>query len=234
MKKKILVVDDDQTILDVLKYNLKKNGYRVVVAMNGEEAINLAKSEKPDLVVLDIMLPVLDGFEVCRILRKESEVPILMLTAKSDEVDKVLALGLGADDYIVKPFSIKELLTRIRVRLRRQQWFGPQIPSDKAFQPSKMRAGNLEIDLAKYQVLNDGLPVKLRRKEFQLLSFLLRNKGVVFNRDQLLERIWGEDYDGYARTVDVHIRSLRKKIEPDPARPKHVITIHGFGYKFDQ
>ncbi len=233
MRKKILVVDDDTVIRDILHYNLEKNDYEVIVASNGEEAIALAREERPHLIVLDIMLPLLDGFEVCRIIRKESELPIIMLTAKSDEVDRVLALRLGADDYMIKPFSIKELLTRIHAQLRRAQWYKQKASTSEFYCPTRIRSGNLEIDLTKYELMNNGVVVKLRRKEFQLLSFLLKNQGIVFDREQLLEKVWGDSYDGNARTIDIHIRSLRKKIEPDPARPRYLITVHGYGYKYN-
>ena len=230
---KVLVVDDDKNLLDVLNYNLVNDGYNVVTAENGIKALELARSEKPDLILLDIMLPGLDGLEVCRILRKEMAVPILMLTAKIEEVDKVVGLELGADDYITKPFSIRELMARVRAMFRRSQWSEKTTPSAEPAPQPVLKADGLEVDVVGHRVFRNGTAMKLSPKEFDLLAFLMRNRGQVFSREQLVSKVWGYDYGGTARTVDVHIRSLRLKIEENPVKPRHLITIHGFGYKFE-
>ena len=230
---KILIVEDDKTLLDVLKYNLKKETYSVVTAADGIQAIELARSEKPDFIILDIMLPRLDGLEVCRILRKEMTVPILMLTAKSEEVDKVVGLELGADDYMTKPFSLKELLARVRAMMRRLEMMKQETLTDKEPPTPTIKAGNLEIDFARHQVSLDNSRLDLSPKEFELLAFLVKNQMQVFSRDRLLEKVWGYDYTGDTRTVDVHIRWLRKKIEDEPAQPRHLLTVRGIGYKFE-
>jgi two-component system OmpR family response regulator len=232
--RKILVVEDDKTLLDVLKYNLTKEGYEVVTAIDGVQALELARSDKPDLIVLDIMLPKLDGFEVCRILRKEMTVPILMLTAKVEEIDKVVGLELGADDYVTKPFSLRELLARIRALLRRTEMLKQEALSEEEAVPPPVKVGDLRIDLARHRVsLSDSL-IDLSPREFELLTFLARNRGRAFSRDYLLEKVWGYDYAGDTRTVDVHIRWLRRRIEADPARPRHLLTVRGVGYKFEE
>lgn len=225
----ILVVEDDPNLLATLKYNLQKDGYEVVTAVDGPEAVSTARRINPDLIILDIMLPVLDGFEVCRILRKEMSVPIMMLTAKTEEMDKIVGLEIGADDYMTKPFSMRELLARMRAMLRRTRMaVTPPIEED-----SKIRINNLEIDPARHMAsLKENL-LNLTPKEFDLLSFLARNRGMVFNREQLLEKVWGYDYAGDTRTVDVHIRWLRKKIETNPQKPRYLITVRGTGYKME-
>lgn len=231
--KKILVVDDDRNLVDTLTYNLLKEGYEVISTMNGSQALDLVRSENPDIVLLDIMLPGLNGFEICRILRKETTVPIMMLTARAGETDKIVGLELGADDYITKPFSIRELMARVAAMLRRS------LPPEQVHQsgsdevPVYTKAGNLEIDTARYEVKVNNIPVRLSPKEFAVLSFLVQNRGHVFSRDDIVEKVWGYDYDGIARTVDVHIVSLRRKIEEDPAHPKSLVTVRGFGYKFE-
>ena len=230
---KVLIVEDDRTLLDVLKYNLTKEGHDVVTASDGVEALNVARDKKPDLIVLDVMLPKLDGFEVCRILRSEMTVPILMLTAKAGETDKVVGLELGADDYMTKPFSMREFLARIRAMLRRAEMMKMVESSVKETTPSIIKVGGLEIDFARHKVSQSGTTIDLSPKEFDLLAFLLKNREQVFSRDQLLEKVWGYDYAGDTRTVDVHIRWLRQKIESDPANPKHLLTVRGIGYKFE-
>ncbi len=227
--RKILVVEDDATLLDVLRYNLEKEGYQVVTAADGAEALESARSHRPDLIILDIMLPGLSGFEVCRILRKEMTIPILMLTAKTEEVDKIVGLEIGADDYMTKPFSMRELLARIRAMLRRAEIGRLEPAGDQA----RLKAGDLEIDLARHQVFLGGIKTELSPKEFDLLAFLARHRGFVFSREQLLEKVWGYDYTGDARTVDVHVRWLRQKIESDPAHPKRLVTVRGAGYKLE-
>ena len=231
---KILVVEDDKTLLDVLKYNLLKENYLVVTAVDGVQALEVARSENPDLIVLDIMLPKLDGFEVCRILRREMIVPILMLTAKTEEIDKVVGFELGADDYLTKPFSLRELLARIRAMLRRVEMMKQEALSKQETVPPAMKIANLEVDPARHQVWRGGLALDLSPREFELLAFLVRNRGQVFTRDHLLERVWGYDYAGDTRTVDVHIRWLRQKIEDDPSHPEHLLAVRGVGYKFEE
>lgn len=230
---KVLIVEDDRTLLDVLKYNLTKEGHDVITASDGVEALDVARDKKPDLIVLDVMLPKLDGFEVCRILRREMTVPILMLTAKAGETDKVVGLELGADDYMTKPFSMREFLARIRAMLRRAEMMKMVESSAKETTTSIIKVGGLEIDFARHKVSQSGTTIDLSPKEFDLLAFLVKNREQVFSRDQLLEKVWGYDYAGDTRTVDVHIRWLRQKIESDPANPKHLLTVRGIGYKFE-
>lgn len=233
---KILVVDDDKNLLDVIKYNLANDGYSVVLAETGTQAIEIARREKPDLIILDIMLPGIDGFEVCRILRKEMSVPILILSAKTDEIDKVVGLELGADDYISKPFSVRELMARVRATIRRGQ-FAEQQSSAKTMEETKprtiLKGHDLVVDTVRHQVTLKGAPLNLTPKEFELLSFLMQGKGQVFSREQLMEKVWGYTFDGSKRTVDVHMRWLRQKIEDNPETPKFLITVIGFGYKFE-
>ncbi len=228
MGDKILLVEDDQTLLDVLKYNLVKEGYNVITATDGAQALEIARNQKPELIVLDIMLPELNGFEVCRILRKDMTVPILMLTAKGEEIDKIVGLEIGADDYMTKPFSMRELLARVRAMLRRTRMTGLE-----SAEGAKVNIGNLEIDTPRRRATLSGMALDLTQKEFDLLAFLAGNRGLVFSREQLLERVWGYDYAGGTRTVDVHIRWLREKIEEDPAKPKRLITVRGIGYKLE-
>ena len=230
---KVLVVEDDRTLLDVLKYNLAKEGYAVVTATDGVQALDAARSEKPDLIALDIMLPKLDGLEVCRILRREMTTPILMLTAKAGETDKVVGLELGADDYMTKPFSMREFLARIKAMLRRVEMMKMAASSAKETIPSLIKVGELEIDFARHKVSRANSVIDLSPKEFDLLAFLVKNREQVFSRDQLLEKVWGYDYTGDTRTVDVHIRWLRQKIETDPTNPRHLLTVRGVGYRFE-
>jgi len=233
VESKILIVEDDKTLIDVLKYNFSKEGYRVVTAIDGLQGLEVARAEKPDIIILDIMLPKLDGLEVCRILRKEMTTPILMLTAKVEEIDKVVGLELGADDYITKPFSLRELLARIRAMLRRAEMLKQEAASREEAMPAVMIARGLEVDLARHQVSLDGSILDLSPKEFELLVFLMRNRSRAFTRDYLLEKVWGYDYAGDTRTVDVHIRWLRRKIEAEPSRPQYLLTVRGYGYKFE-
>jgi len=224
--KRILVVDDEPTLVATLRYNLEREGYQVVTASDGDSGLSLARSDRPDLVILDLMLPVIDGFEVCRLLRREMTVPILMLTAKADEVDKVVGLELGADDYVTKPFSMRELLARVRALLRRAE-------TAPAVDVELLAAGNLQVDLRRREASRQGRVLTLKPKEYELLLFLLRNRGRAFTREQLLDQIWGYDFVGDTRTVDVHVRWLRQKIEDEPAKPTRLITIRGVGYRFD-
>jgi len=226
---KILIVEDDPNLMAILKYNLLKEGYSLVIAVDGAQAVEIARREKPDLILLDVMLPVLSGFEVCRILRKGMSVPIMMLTAKTEEVDKIVGLEIGADDYMTKPFSMRELLARSRAMLRRAGMAGTQ----QADEPTLLKIGELEIDAGRHRALCRGLSLDITPKEFDLLLFLARNKGFVFSREQLLEKVWGYSYAGGTRTVDVHIRWLRKKVETDPAHPKYLLTVRGTGYKLE-
>jgi DNA-binding response OmpR family regulator len=223
--KKILVVDDEPTLVATLRYNLEREGYQVVTAADGESGLSLARAERPDLIVLDLMLPGLDGLEVCRILRREMTAPILMLTAKTDEVDKVVGLELGADDYVTKPFSMRELLARVRALLRRAET--PRMEAEV------LTAGDLQVDLGKREASRQGQPLSLKPKELELLVFFLRNRGRAFTREQLLNQIWGYDFAGDTRTVDVHVSWLRQKIEDEPAKPARLITIRGVGYRFE-
>jgi two-component system OmpR family response regulator len=227
MAAKILVVEDDLNLLATLKYNLVKEGYDIITAVDGAGALETARREKPELIVLDVMLPKLSGFEVCRILRKETSVPILMLTAKVEEVDKIVGLEIGADDYMTKPFSMRELLARIRAMLRRAE----MVKLEPISETEPLKIGDLEIDSARHRASLRGTELEFSPKEFDLLAFLAQNRELVFSREQLLEKVWGYDYAGDTRTVDVHIRWLRQKIESDPAKPKRLITVRGTGYK---
>ena len=226
---KILIVEDDQNLLATLKYNLLKESYDVITAVDGAQAVETARSNKPELIILDVMLPKLSGFEVCRILRKETTVPILMLTAKTEEVDKIVGLEIGADDYMTKPFSMRELMARVRAMLRRADTSKLKPASEQKY----LRVGDLEIDIGRHQASYIGAPLDLTPKEYDLLVFLTRNKGLVFSREQLLDKVWGYDYAGDTRTVDVHIRWLRQKIESDPAHPRNLLTVRGAGYKLE-
>ena len=226
---KILVVDDERILLDTLRYNLSKAGHEVKTAADGESALRAAREQQPDLVILDVMLPKIDGFDVCRTLRKESSIPILMLTARDDEVDKVLGLELGADDYLTKPFSVRELMARVKALLRRAEMAQPE-QQDRA--GKTLRDEELEVDLVSHRATRGGLPLHLKPKEFDLLAFMMSRRGQAFSRDQLLQQVWGYDYAGDTRTVDVHIRWLREKIEIDPSNPQLIETVRGVGYRF--
>jgi two-component system OmpR family response regulator len=226
---RILIVEDDRNLLDTLKYNLRKEGYEVLIAIDGAEALDVARREKPDLIILDIMLPKMSGFEVCRILRKNMTVPILMLTAKAEETDKIVGLEIGADDYMTKPFSLRELLARVRAMLRRVKMVEVQPGGEEPV----LKISDIEVDIARHRASKGAVALELTPKEFDLLAFLARNKSLVFSRDQLLEKVWGYDFAGDTRTVDVHIRWLRQKIEADPNNPKHLITVRGTGYKLE-
>jgi two-component system OmpR family response regulator len=229
MSARILLVEDDPNLLDTLAYNLGREGYEVATAQDGEQAIETARREKPDLIVLDLMLPKMSGLEVCRILRREMTVPILMLTAKAEETDKIIGLESGADDYVTKPFSIRELLARVHAILRRSDMKGTLTAESDQI----LKINDIEIDPARHRATRRGEHLGLTPKEFDLLAFLAKNRGFVFSREQLLEKVWGYDYPGDTRTIDVHIRWLRRKIEPDPQRPLHLITIRGIGYKLE-
>jgi DNA-binding response OmpR family regulator len=231
MSHKVMIVEDDQTLRQVIEYNLKKEGYRVIAAADGMQAVEIARVEKPEYIILDLMLPKMSGYEVCRILRQEMTTPILMLTARGEESDKVVGLDMGADDYMTKPFSMRELMARVRAGLRRTEMIQPFQDHDS---PSQViQAGQIQIDLSHHTALNGDVPLELNPKEFDLLVFLMRHRGQVFNREVLLSRVWGYDYAGETRTVDVHMRWLRQKIEVDPDNPKILITVRGVGYKFE-
>ncbi len=227
----ILVVDDEQHILELIRYNLEKEGYKVLAAADGKTAVEVARSEKPDLVLLDVMLPGFDGLSVCRALRQNDstrKIPIIMISARGEELDKVLGLEMGADDYVTKPFSIRELLARIKARLRRQQEESDAFKNDGGV----ITHGKLSIDQSKFLVVVDGVRQDLTPKEFELLRFLAMEPGKVFSRDYLLEKIWGYDYTGDSRTVDVHIRHIRQKFEQIPDCPQFIETVRGVGYRF--
>ena len=234
MNSKVLIVEDEPTLLETLEYNLIRQGYQVCTAADGPTALEVARRERPDAIVLDIMLPGLDGFEVCRILRREMSVPILMLTARADEVDRVVGLEMGADDYLTKPFSMRELLARVKALLRRVRLDREELAAaGEDAGPERLIFGDLTIDQARHEVLRQGEPLRLKPKEYELLLFLARNRGIVLSRDLILERVWGWDYNGGSRTVDVHVRWLREKIEPDPANPTRIVTVRGVGYRFE-
>jgi DNA-binding response OmpR family regulator len=223
---KILVVDDDKKTVDLIQLYLEKDGYRVLAAYNGQQALELTRQKQPNLIVLDLMLPQVDGLDVCRILRTESRVPIIMLTARTTEEDKLLGLDLGADDYVTKPFSPRELLARIRAVLRR-------VAEAEAKGPPQLRYDDLVVDLVRHEVRLSQEPIHLTPREFKLLETLAKAPGRAFTRLELLDAVFGFDYDGLERTVDVHVMNLRKKIEPEPDQPRYVITVPGVGYRFE-
>ena len=223
--KRVLVVDDDVKTVELVKLYLNRDGYRVMTAYDGIEALRLAREGHPDLIVLDLMLPGMSGLEVCRTLRNESDVPIIMLTAMTTDQDKLNGLELGADDYMTKPFSPRELAARVRTVLRR-------IPGERG--PAQITQGKLKVDFQKHEVTLDGKPVHLTSVEFRLLGVLVKEPGRVFGRAQLIEQALGPDYEGFDRTIDVHILKLRRKLEPDPANPTYIKTVYGVGYKLSE
>lgn len=225
---KILIVEDESSFSDALEFLLKKEGFDITVAINGQEAIDKFESENPDLVLLDLMIPVISGTEVCRLIRAQSQTPIIMVTAKDSEVDKVVGLELGADDYVTKPYSSRELLARINAVMRRGGATDSSTLSGEI-----LVLGVLEMDLAKHIFRKKGTPVALPLREFELLEFLMRNPSRVLTRHQIIDRVWGSDYFGDTKTLDVHIKRLRAKIEEDPANPKIIHTIRGLGYKLE-
>ena len=236
MPETILVVEDETALRETLAYNLKKEGYAVEAVGDGRSALDSARRLKPDLLVLDLMLPELDGFEVCRILRKEMSTPILMLTARDDEIDRVVGLEVGADDYLTKPFSMRELMTRVKAQLRRARLLhdevekarGPESPAQDV-----LSFGDLAINRTRREVTLSGQPLQLKPQEYELLLFFAEHKGQMLSREFILERVWGWDFIGDSRTVDVHVRWLRQKIEPDPAKPERIVTVRGGGYRFE-
>ncbi|MDR1066387.1 MAG: response regulator transcription factor [Clostridiales bacterium] len=225
MNRRILVVDDEKNIVDIIEYNLKKEGYDVITAFDGKEGLRLALSESPELVLLDIMMPKMDGFDVCRKIREKSQTPIIMLTARAEEIDKVLGFELGADDYVTKPFGVRELMARVKANLRRRE-----MPNDD--NGAIMALGDIVIDLGKYEVRKRGTAVEVTRREFELIKFLAAQRGQVFSRETLLEKVWGYEYFGDVRTVDVAVRRLRTKIEDNPETPAYILTKRGVGYCF--
>ncbi len=235
MPERILVVEDEISLQETLAYNLSKQGYTVETVGDGAAALDLARQSHPDLIILDIMLPGMDGFEVCRVLRQEMSTPILMLTARDDEIDRVVGLEVGADDYLTKPFSMRELLARVKALLRRvrilREEFGSTQPSPPAAE--RLSFENLVLDLTRREVRLNDRPLALKPKEFDLLTFLAHHLGQVLSREFILEHVWGWEYIGDSRTVDVHIRWLREKIEANPASPNRIITVRGAGYRFE-
>jgi two-component system OmpR family response regulator len=230
----ILVVDDETILQETIAYNLRKEGYRVELASDGSSAIAAARTLRPDVIILDVMLPGLDGLEVCRLIRAESTVPILMLSAKSEEFDRVLGLEIGADDYLTKPFAMRELLAKVRASLRRSRMTitGRDERVDNVVRENLIRAGDIEVDPSRRQVSLDGAVLHLKPKEFDLLLYLIRHPGFVLSREALLREVWGYDYPIDTRTVDVHIRWLRQHLELDPAAPQRILTVRGYGYRF--
>lgn len=249
MDYKVLIVEDDVTLSETLEYNLQRQGYMVLTADNGRSAVDLARKQKPHLILLDVMLPGMDGFEVCRILRKELSVPILMLTARTEEVDKIVGLEMGADDYLTKPFSMRELLARVKALLRRMELIREELAAEQeevnggtavpnpalppVSGPAILNFSNLVIDQNRREARLNNHPLHLKPKEYDLLLFLARHQGIALSRDLILERVWGWSYDGNSRTVDVHVRWLREKIEGNPTYATRIVTVRGIGYRFD-
>lgn len=226
--RKILIIEDETVISDIIKYNLEKEGFSTIVADDGLTGLEKARKEDPDLILLDLMLPKMDGFEVCRKIRETSSVPIIMVTAKEEELDKVLGLELGADDYITKPFSIRELIARVRANIRRSDIIVKQTDVEKG----SLVFGNLVINLDRYEATKNNVQLELTLREFELLKYLAEREGRVFSREQLLQEVWDYEYYGDIRTVDVTVRRLREKLEDDSAKPKFIITKRGIGYYF--
>lgn len=227
MNKKILIVDDEKPIVEILKFNLEKEGYTTIEAYDGEEAIEKTMNEKPDLIILDVMLPKIDGFTVCKKLRQTITTPILMLTAKDDVVDKIIGLELGADDYVTKPFSVREMMARVKANLRK---FEVPVTENENLDTKCIHIKDLVIDPERYMVKVGDKTFNLTIKEFELIKFLAMHRGQVFTREQILENVWGYDYYGDLRTVDVTIRRIREKVEKDSARPEYILTKRGIGY----
>ncbi len=237
MAECILVVEDEPALRDTLSYNLKKGGFAVEVVGDGRSALESARQLKPDLIILDLMLPEIDGFEVCRILRKEMITPILMLTARDDEIDRVVGLEMGADDYLTKPFSMRELMARVKAQLRRSRLLREELDkpgAEPSQQPQeKLTFGNLVINLTRREVTLDGEPLALKPQEYELLVFFAEHRGQMLSREFILERVWGWDFIGDSRTVDVHVRWLRQKIEDESSKPTRIVTVRGGGYRFE-
>ena len=233
-KKKVLIVDDEENIVELIKFNLQKNGYDTIEAYNGKDALNYVEAEKPDLLILDWMLPEVDGLEVCKKVKNiDKTISVIMLTAKDEEIDKILGLEIGADDYVTKPFSVRELLARIKAVLRRND-ISELINNDASNESKIYECGKLKIDYDRHEVYYDNKLVTMTYKEYELLCVLVKNKGKILKREILLDSVWGYGYVGETRTVDVHVRYLRKKIEEDDSNPKLIETIRGVGYRFNQ
>ncbi|MBC8333224.1 MAG: response regulator transcription factor [Anaerolineae bacterium] len=233
MLKKILIVEDEPALQDTLSYNLKREGYQVIVEGDGIKGLAAAQEIQPDLIVLDIMLPGMDGLEITRILRQKMNVPIIMLTARDAEIDRVLGLEIGADDYLTKPFSMRELLARVKAQLRRDRLIRDEVMTQSPPSETALTFGNLSINLVRREAtINDDV-LHLKPKEYDLLQYLLEHQGKVVSRERILEQVWGWDFGGGSRTVDVHVRWLREKIEPDPTSPSRIITVRGVGYRFE-
>ena len=228
MSRKILVVDDEPNIVDIVTFNLKKDGYEVISAADGEKGLELALTENPELILLDIMMPKMDGFEVCKKIREKSQTPIIMLTARAEEIDTVLGFELGADDYVTKPFGVRALMARVKANLRRKD-----IPDNVTPGNNVLEFGDITIDLDLYEVRRRGEVIDLTRREFELIRFLAQQRNQVFTRETLLEKVWGYEYFGDVRTVDVTIRRLRSKLEDNPEKPQYVLTKRGVGYYFN-
>ncbi len=231
---KVLVVEDEPALRETLAYNLSRQGYHVLTAADGLAALEIARQAQPDAMILDIMLPGMDGLEVCRILRQETSAPILILTARDEEVDKIVGLEVGADDYMTKPFSMRELVARVKALLRRVRLVREEMGEESKKASPLLVSGDLTIDPARREVRRSGEVLRLKPKEYDLLLFLVRRRGVVLSRDLILEEVWGWDYGGGSRTVDVHVRWLREKIEPNPDQPTRIVTVRGAGYRFEE
>ena len=230
-KAKILVVEDEENILEAVRYTLEDQGYETLTATDGVTGLSLTRAERPDLVILDVMLPGMDGLDVCRAIRREHDMPVLILTAKVEEVDRIVGLELGADDYITKPFSMRELMARVKAHIRRYRKSAKGAAADTSDGP--LVSGNLEVDIAGHRVRLNGRELDLRPREFRLLTLFMQRIGRALTRDHVLETLWSQDYIGDARTVDVHVRWLREKIEDDPGRPTRIVTVRGVGYRFE-
>lgn len=230
MDKKVLIVDDEKNIVDIIAFNLKKEGYQILKASDGEQGVRMALEDEPDLILLDIMMPKMDGYEACKKIREKKNTPIIMLTARAEEVDKVLGLELGADDYVTKPFGVRELMARVKANLRKAAFRAEPAQDTSAADGA---FGRLDLNPERYEVRKDGKIIDLTLREFELLKFLSGQKGQVFSRETLLEKVWGYEYFGDVRTVDVTIRRLREKIEDDPGKPVYILTKRGVGYYFD-
>lgn len=233
MDRKILIVDDEKNIADIIAFNLKKEGYQVIKAADGEEGVKMAMEENPDLILLDIMMPKMDGYEACKKIREKKNTPIIMLTARAEELDKVLGLELGADDYVTKPFGVRELMARVKANLRKTVYREEPAAVAEEKPVAEGNFGRLDINAERYEVCKDGNPLDLTLREFELLKFLSERKGQVFSRETLLEKVWGYEYYGDVRTVDVTIRRLREKLEDTPGKPDFILTKRGVGYYFD-
>ncbi|MBI3947147.1 MAG: response regulator transcription factor [Armatimonadetes bacterium] len=225
MPEQVLIVEDERPIVDAVSYSLERDGFEVVSAFDGVQGLALARRERPDLIILDIMLPGMNGFEFCRALRRTSDVPIIILTARVEEVDRIVGLEMGADDYVTKPFSVRELVARVKAVLRRTH-------AESPVETSIMRSGDLEIDQGRHTVTRGGQPLELTLKEYDTLRRLMSQPGIVLSREVLLDTVWGDDECRDTRTVDVHIRWLREKIEENPSQPRRIVTVRGVGYKF--